>query len=137
MRLLSPKTKRAREENLMPVLVPSRCLLLLRPRFGRHQAIDPVIDNKLPVLFSCVLDQPVCQVRETSQCRPASSDTFVQSLVTLSLDYVRAILNAFFHESHNLGSGLQVVKLWIVRKMRLLSLRGVREVIHGSGSVNE
>jgi len=80
----------------VPVLISLRCHLLLGPRFGRHQAVDPVIDDKLAIVFSGMLDQSVGQVIEPSQRRPARSDSFIQTLVTLRLDDVGAVLNALF-----------------------------------------
>src|SRR5580692_3198911 len=107
--------------------------LLLRPRFGRHQAVSAVIDHQLAVVFAGVLDQPVGQIRNASQTWPAGGNTFAQPLVALCLDYIRAVLDALLYKGHDLRFSLQIVPLWIIWQVRLLSLRRIREVIHGSG----
>src|SRR5277367_116022 len=106
--------------------------------FGGNQAVDAVIDDELAVVFAGVFDEAVGEVGDVHLLFGVRlGEDFAHALVAFGFDDGGAVFHALFNESDDVGLGFQVVALGIVRITGLLALRGIGEVIHGRGDVQQ
>ena len=87
-------------------------------------------------MLARMLDQPVGQIIQAIQMRVAVVHCFGQALVALRFDLRCSVFHALLHKSHQLRPVRDFQVLGIIRIARLLSLRGIGEVIHCRGSMD-
>src|SRR5271168_5391107 len=106
--------------------------------FGGNQAVDAVIDDELAVVFAGMLDEAVGEVGDVQLLFGVGlGEDFAHALVAFGFDDGGAVFDGLFHEGDNVGLGFQVVALGVVGIARLLALRGIGEVVHGRGDVQQ
>ena len=87
-------------------------------------------------MFSRMFDQAVSEIRQA--IRTVSKNYGLgHSRVAFGFDDLRAILQGFLDEGHNLIFGLQLISFRIIAIARLFALSRVSEEVHRSRSVKE